>query len=190
MPGVVPGVSLLRTLGLCPLSIRRREVVYRTSVLLLTFLAYTSYHLSRKPISIVKNSKAFLDCGHHGDNTTNCRSWITQIDGKSEKEAKTYLGLLDTSYLFSYAFFMFWSGIVAERMDLRFYLSGGMILSGIFTFLFGLAYNTGIHSLGYFIAIQVPPYFMMFMIIILLFCHFVRLYWGCSRPRDGRELSA
>ena len=155
MPGVVPGVSLLRTLGLCPLSSRRRELVYRTSVLLLTFLAYTSYHLSRKPISIVKNSKAFLDCDHHEDNTTHCRSWISQIDGKSEKEAKTYLGLLDTSYLFSYAFFMFWSGIVAERMDLRYFLSGGMILSGIFTFLFGIAYDLNIHSLGYFIAIQV-----------------------------------
>jgi len=155
MPAVVPGVSLLRTLGLCPLSVRRRELVYRTSVLVLTFMAYTSYHLSRKPISIVKNSKAFLDCDHHADNSTNCRSWITQIDGKSEKEAKTFLGLLDTSYLFSYAFFMFWSGMLAERMDLRFYLSGGMILSGIFTFMFGLAYNVGIHSLGYFIAIQI-----------------------------------
>ena len=155
MPGVAPGVSLFRVLGLCPPSVRRREFVYRTSVLVLTFLAYTSYHLSRKPISIVKNSKAFLDCGEHGDNTTKCRSWITQIDGKSEKEAKTFLGLLDTSYLFSYAFFMFWSGIVAERMDLRYFLSGGMILSGIFTFLFGIAYNTNIHSLGYFISIQV-----------------------------------
>merc|ERR1719460_1970409 len=40
-------------------------------------------------------------------------------------------------------------------MDLRFYLSGGMILSGVFTFMFGMAYNIGIHSLGYFIAIQI-----------------------------------
>ena len=160
MPGVAPGVSLCRMLGLCPPSVRRREFVYRTSVLVLTFLAYTSYHLSRKPISIVKNSKAFLDCGEHGDNTTKCKSWITEIDGKSEKEAKTFLGLLDTSYLFSYAFFMFWSGIVAERMDLRYFLSGGMILSGIFTFLFGLAYNTNIHSLGYFISIQVILLFL------------------------------
>merc|ERR1719365_434603 len=30
-----------------------------------------------------------------------------------------------------------------------------MIVSGIFTFLFGLAYNVNVHSLGYFIAIQV-----------------------------------
>ena len=50
---------------------------------------------------------------------------------------------------------MFWSGIVAERMDLRFFLSGGMILSGIFTFLFGLGYDLNIHSLGYFLTIQV-----------------------------------
>ena len=28
---------------------------YRTSVLIITFLSYTAYHLSRKPISIVKN---------------------------------------------------------------------------------------------------------------------------------------
>jgi len=155
MPSVAPGLSSLRVLGVCPSSVRRKEFLYRTSVFILTFLAYTSYHLSRKPISIVKNSQAFLDCDHHGDNTTMCRSWISQIDGKSEKEAKTFLGLLDTSYLFSYAFFMFWSGIVAERMDLRYFLSGGMILSGIFTFLFGLANNVNIHSLGYFIAIQV-----------------------------------
>ena len=78
--------------------------------------------LCRKPISIVKNSRAFLDCGpgNHTTNTT-CTSWISQIDGKSEEEAKTFLGLLDTSYLFSYAFFMFWSGFVAERMDLRYF---------------------------------------------------------------------
>ena len=83
------------------------------------------------------------------------RSWISAINGKSEKEAKTYLGLLDTSYLFSYAFFMFFSGMLAERMDLRYFLAMGMILSGLFTFMFGLAYAANIHSLAFFISIQV-----------------------------------
>ena len=69
-------------------------------VLLLTFLAYTSYHLSRwapvvvffgilmnpvysfrKPISIVKNSHVFLDCENKTlaihDGT--CTSWISQV---------------------------------------------------------------------------------------------------------------
>jgi len=153
---VPPGVKLISAAGVCPSPVWRRELIYRLSILLLTFLAYTSYHLSRKPISIVKNSKAFLNCGKvHNSSTAICSSWITQIDGKTEPEAKTYLGLLDTSYLFSYAFFMFGSGFVAERMDLRYFLSLGMIMSGIFTFLFGFAYNAGIHSLWYLLAIQI-----------------------------------
>eukprot|EP00092_Neocalanus_flemingeri_P014087 GFUD01015196.1.p1 GENE.GFUD01015196.1~~GFUD01015196.1.p1 ORF type:complete len:522 (-),score=116.80 GFUD01015196.1:456-2021(-) len=152
---VPPGVKLISAAGCCPSPVWRRELIYRLSILVLTFLAYTSYHLSRKPISIVKNSKAFLDCGKVHNSNTTCSSWITQIDGKTEAEAKTYLGLLDTSYLFSYAFFMFGSGFIAERMDLRYFLSMGMIISGIFTFLFGFAYDAGIHSLWYLLAIQI-----------------------------------
>ena len=40
-------------------------------------------------------------------------------------------------------------------MDLRYFLSGGMMLSALFTALFGLAYTWQIHSLAYFIVIQV-----------------------------------
>ena len=149
---VAPGIRFVSSLGLCPSSVWKRELIYRLSILLLTFLAYTSYHLSRKPISIVKNSHAFLNCEK---NNGTCSSWISEIDGETEANAKTYLGLLDTSYLFSYAFFMFGSGFVAERMDLRYFLSLGMITSGIFTFLFGFAYNAGIHSLWYLLAIQI-----------------------------------
>ena len=87
-----------------------KEVLYRLSVLLLTFLAYVTYHASRKPISIVKNSKEFLDCS---EDKNQCQSWISEINGKPEDEAKILLGLLDTTYLVSYAFFMFISCIVA-----------------------------------------------------------------------------
>ena len=76
---LAPGVSLLQVTGLLPSLSRRRERVFRVSVLVLTFLAYTSYHLSRKPISIVKNSDAFLHCGtnhstreHEQHNSTEC----------------------------------------------------------------------------------------------------------------------
>ena len=88
-------------------------------------------------------------------NITFIRSWVTEIDGKSEQEAKTYLGFLDTSYLFSYAFFMFLSGIVAERVDLRLFLSLGMMLSGLLTVMFGMAYSLNIHSLWYLLFVQV-----------------------------------
>ena len=63
---------LLQVTGLVPGLARRREAVFRVSVLVLTFLAYTSYHLSRKPISIVKNSDAFLHCGANHTTNTSC----------------------------------------------------------------------------------------------------------------------
>ena len=47
------------------------------------------------------------------------------------------------------------SGMLADRMDLRYFLCGGMTLSALFTALFGLAYTWQIHSLAYFISIQV-----------------------------------
>lgn len=65
------------------------------------------------------------------------------------------LAVLDSSYLFSYAVFMFVSGWVAERMDLRYFLSGGMFLSGVCVFFFGFAYTVGIKSYWYLIALQV-----------------------------------
>ena len=86
---------------------------------------------------------------------TNCTSWITELDGKNKQEADSLLGLLDTSYLMSYAVFMFVSGMVAERVNLRNFLSFGMIASGIFTILFGLGRYWQIHSLAYYIAVQV-----------------------------------
>ena len=69
---LAPGVTVLQVTGLVPALASRKEAVFRVSVLVLTFLAYTSYHLSRKPISIVKNSDAFLHCGsnHTEDNST------------------------------------------------------------------------------------------------------------------------
>ena len=47
------------------------------------------------------------------------------------------------------------SGIVAERVNLRYFLALGMIFSGVFTFLFGLAKYIEVHSIAYFIVIQV-----------------------------------
>lgn len=50
---------------------------------------------------------------------------------------------------------LFSSGIFGERLPLRYYLSAGMLLSGLFTSLFGLGYYWDIHVLWYFVLIQV-----------------------------------
>lgn len=49
---------------------------------------------------------------------------------------------------------MFASGFVAERVSLRYFLAFGMLLSGIFTYLFGIAKPYDIHSIWYFVIVQ------------------------------------
>ena len=80
---------------------------------------------------------------------------IEEIDGKTETEAHALLSSLDTTYLLSYAVFMFLAGMLADRLDLRYFLAGGMIGSGIITILFGMGKYWGIHSLYYFNIVQV-----------------------------------
>lgn len=73
------------------------------------------------------------------------------LDGDN---ASTLFALLDSAFLFSYAGAMFVSGFVAERVSLRYFLASGMIMSGIFSYLFGLAKVKNIHSMGYFLLVQ------------------------------------
>lgn len=47
------------------------------------------------------------------------------------------------------------SGHLGDRLDLRHFLTGGMLGSGICVVLFGMAYIWRIHTLPYFIAIQI-----------------------------------
>lgn len=76
------------------------------------------------------------------------------MNGATSDLAHKYLGLLDTSFLTSYAIFMFVSGFVAERVDLRYFLATGMVLSGVMTMLFGLGKLWGIHGIWYYILVQ------------------------------------
>ena len=78
-----------------------------------------------------------------------------QIDGEPKHKADTFLGSLDTTYLLSYAIFMFPSGMIADRLDLRYFLAIGMIGSGIITILFGMGKYLGIHSLVFYLFVQV-----------------------------------
>ncbi|NXG39618.1 G6PT3 protein, partial [Dromaius novaehollandiae] len=126
---------------------------YRGLMLLLTFLCYTTYHMSRKSISIVK-SQLHLNCSAAGsersNDTAGC-SWAP-FDQDNYKEL---FGALDNAFLVAYTIAMFFSGIFSERLPLRYYLSVGMLLSGLFSALFGLGYFWDIHALWYFIVMQI-----------------------------------
>ncbi|XP_044261678.1 glucose-6-phosphate exchanger SLC37A2 isoform X2 [Tribolium madens] len=154
------GVRFLQKLTdrCCPRLHFNRELCYRGSVVFLTYMAYMSYHLSRKPISVVK---AVLHQNCSGltpppdvipGNKSHWCDWAP-FNG-SDASASQLLGELDSSFLFCYAIAMFISGFVAERVNLRYFLSLGMLMSGIFSYLFGIAKSYNIHNLSYYIIVQ------------------------------------
>lgn len=141
----------------CTTTYFNRNTWYRSSVWVLTFLAYMSYHATRKTVSIVKTTLN-RNCSELTPpidvNATANPDWCDWVpfDGP---DASTLLGALDSSFLFAYAGAMFISGIVAERVSLRYFLALGMIFSGIACYLLGIAKTYSIHSLWYFVIVQI-----------------------------------
>ena len=145
-------------------------------MLSLTYVAYVCYHMTRKPIAVVKsvlhrncsdvprpsnlqltllNDDTWCDYAPFGKRnicTIELFSFTQYLpDGP---DASALLGILDTSFLICYAIAMFFSGMIAERVSLRYFLALGMLFSGFFCYSFGYAKTKDIHSMFYFIVIQ------------------------------------
>ncbi|XP_037795212.1 glucose-6-phosphate exchanger SLC37A2-like isoform X2 [Penaeus monodon] len=134
---------------------KRKRKAYSIWMWVLTFFIYCSYHLSRKPISVVKNvlNQNCTDLTPPVPNPNNSH-WCDWKPFDKDNSA-TLLGMVDSSFLFAYAIGMFISGFIAERMDLRIFLSIGMIFSGIFCAMFGLGKSFNIHQLWFYIVAQI-----------------------------------
>uniref|UniRef100_A0A8D2LH27 Solute carrier family 37 member 1 n=1 Tax=Varanus komodoensis TaxID=61221 RepID=A0A8D2LH27_VARKO len=147
---------------------------YRAFTFVLTFMLYASFHLSRKPISIVKGElhKHCIIPEVIEDKTDKEYAIQSQPDKELYNEShcgwepfdksnyKQLLGALDYSFLCAYAVGMYLSGIIGERLPIRYYLTGGMFASGLFTAMFGLGYFYNIHSLWFYIIAQVANGFV------------------------------
>lgn len=160
-----------------PLGIRFVEYVkgssisYKTHqalVLIITFFAYAAYHATRKTTSVVKSA---LDPQSPDTNLQSpslrrayarnplqgaSNSWVlgggwAPFNGS---DGTALLGELDVSFLFLYATGMFFSGHLGDRMDLRVFLTIGMVGTGVFTALFGVGYWANIHLFYYYLIVQ------------------------------------
>ncbi|XP_076438467.1 glucose-6-phosphate exchanger SLC37A2-like [Babylonia areolata] len=129
---------------------------YQLWTLVLTFLVYASYHMSRKPLSIVKNTLhrncSSVDTGGTtpAPNNTDC-SWAP-FDGDNYDNL---FGWLDVAFLGTYAVCMFGSGFVAERINLRYFLTVGMLCTGASVAMFGVGYFLNIHNFAFYLCMQV-----------------------------------
>ena len=144
---IPPGISFLRRIATKEASFH----AYRTSVLLLTFMAYTLYHASRKPTSIVKDTLQSNGVGLMVTRTGTGTGWAPF----NTASGTALLGEVDVAFLASYAIGMYFAGHLGDRLCNRWFLTVGMIGSGICVSLFGMAYWWDIHWIGYFFIVQI-----------------------------------
>uniref|UniRef100_A0A158R9D1 Sugar phosphate exchanger 3 n=1 Tax=Taenia asiatica TaxID=60517 RepID=A0A158R9D1_TAEAS len=104
-------------------------VRHQIFILLLTFAVYVLYHASRKPLSVVK-TVFHRKCLPTPQKEPNWCHW--KPFGKHSL-----------------------NGHLAERTDLRIFLTVGMVASGFTTILFGLGYYFDIHMFAYYFIAQV-----------------------------------
>ncbi|XP_068134360.1 sugar phosphate exchanger 3 [Hyperolius riggenbachi] len=110
-------------------------------VFLLTFFSYSLLHASRKAFSNVKVS--ISDQWTPSDLNTSVyilepnTTWNSNDFFPDSKSATVFLGLLDTIFLFSYAVGLFISGIIGDRLNMRYVLTFGMCSSAVTMFVFG-----------------------------------------------------
>mmetsp|Transcript_17838 Transcript_17838/g.34103 ORF Transcript_17838/g.34103 Transcript_17838/m.34103 type:complete len:603 (-) Transcript_17838:187-1995(-) len=116
---------------------------YRTFVLLLTFVCYALFHCTRKIPSVVKSTFDPPDPAASG--------W-RPFD--NERNGKELLSGLDFCFLSMYAAGMFYSGHLADSLDLRKFLFVGCMLTGLVTCAYGCAFFLDVHTVQYFYAVQ------------------------------------
>ncbi|CAJ2635523.1 unnamed protein product [Trifolium pratense] len=125
---------------------------HQICVLVITFLAYASFHASRKPPSIVKSVLGpTVPTNLTQLQLLNNSGW-PPFNGTRGTHR---LGEVDLAFLTSYSIGMYLAGHVGDRIDLRLFLVFGMMGSGILTILFGLGYWLDVHVLGFFVGVQI-----------------------------------
>lgn len=160
-----PGVLVIRSIRGKDWSLK----TYRYVILLVTFIAYACYHASRKPNSIVKSVLAPDHKAIHGSNPWPVGSFFVEKDGLDQglraqrvqgwepfngKDGTYKLGQIDVTFLACYSMGMFVAGHLGDSLDLRLFLTTGMIGSGIFVGLFGMGYFWNVHEFWFYLVMQ------------------------------------
>ena len=141
---------------------------YQCWMFVLTFVVYMIYHMVRRPFPLAKAVLSSRNCQVNNTNTTNnnniiinknnniknntdCTSWAP-FDG-SQNDLWLF-GLLDFTFQLAYSVFMFVNGYIAERTDLRIFLTCAMLLTSASVSLFGFIRVFEVHRLGVFFLLQ------------------------------------
>ncbi|KAF8008669.1 hypothetical protein BT93_K2358 [Corymbia citriodora subsp. variegata] len=160
------GIRFVEYIKKSPISFRTHQSI----VLIVTFLAYTCYHANRKTTSVVKSTldpassevglrfqswrRGYLPSPPEGRNFSGLLSSDSGWAPFNGSDGTELLADLDVAFLSVYAMGMYCSGQLGDRTNLRILLTVGMIGTGLFTSLFGVAYWANIHNFYYFLIMQ------------------------------------
>ena len=106
------------------LNIKNKTIFFKYLTMVLTFVTYMSYHVTRKVVSVVTPVLKNGSQSEHVDGEYDEKPW-SPFDGDDQN---TLVAGLDLAFLLAYAIGMFVSGHLAERTDLRYFLTTGMTL--------------------------------------------------------------
>jgi len=149
------GMRVVQTLPECGGSSQKMRLRrHLATVLIITWLVYAGCHLVRMSFSVVKstlNPKVTASNPNGG--------WAPFNDGPADKDGvrqygKELLGDLDTAFLLAYAICMFFMGQVADRSNLRIFMSITLLGNAMLSILLGMAYFWNIHEMWYFVFVQ------------------------------------
>ncbi|TWW64562.1 sugar phosphate exchanger 3 [Takifugu flavidus] len=105
---------------------------------LLTFFSYVLLHASRKTFSNVKVSiSAQWTPPLYNASVAPVERWEERHLFENEEQATLFLGVLDSIFLFSYAVGLYLSGVIGDRVNLRYVLCFGLCGSATVEFVFG-----------------------------------------------------
>ncbi|XP_035219531.1 glucose-6-phosphate exchanger SLC37A2-like [Stegodyphus dumicola] len=140
--GIPYGIWWIRKI--LPKDKKRRLLLLRVFTLFLTYVVYVSFHVARRPITVVQ-----LKITHSCNLTAYSEAWIKHFpENKAsdwcqgtlfETSGKVIMGLIDVTFYGTYAFSMYFSGIIADCYNPRYFLTTGCILTGFFSMILGLA---------------------------------------------------
>ncbi|KAL7301015.1 hypothetical protein TKK_0006287 [Trichogramma kaykai] len=139
-----------------PMRVSQWKGLFTWITYILTYCVYATYHMTRKVWSVAKVAM------HR-----NCSGLIPPpgVDPSDDKwcqwapfdtpDGDQKLGYIDTSFLAAYSIGMFGSGAVAERMNLRIFITVGMAGTVLSCIGMGAAKEFVIHSMDYFIIMMI-----------------------------------
>lgn len=143
-----PGLNLFPTLN----PPEKTLTFHKFLVLFLTFIAYAAFHASRKPPSIVKSVLGPEIKAVNGTDSIIVGTGWAPFEGPSGPHR---LGELDLAFLLAYSIGMYFAGHIGDNIDLRLFLTFGMLGSGVLVIAFGLGYFLDVHWLGFFLIVQI-----------------------------------